>query len=425
MTRALLVLSLLIAAAACAQTSAPASPKPGKLTFKQVLALAGGTPDQVTANEIRRRGLSDTLSANDLARARQAGAGPHTIEALQPFVVTPVLIVHSNQDRCEVLIDGVSRGTTGPSVPLTIRDVAPGPHTVVVRKPRYSTAEMPVTLTAGKTTEFNPSIELSVATLSVSTNAPNPHIDIEGVDLAGRSPSNLELAPGTCTIHLTAPRFLAATQEVTLKPGDSLQLRIPLKTDPSVALALAVQAQTEQTAGHYPAAFRLAANALAIDPANAQALGVEAMSAFYSGQYPLFAQFGLRALRAGGELDIPVVHRHNVRSAHLARLRLQSKTIAYNPEGQTGATCNTPAFEVPLTDIRSLELKQDNRGQRYLDLKVLVPGGRQETLVFADYRALPEPKGNVLPVLTAPPDGANEISATASLLQTAWRNSQQ
>jgi hypothetical protein len=390
-----------------------------KLTLKQVLALVAAAPDQVAANEIRQRGVADPVSRNDVAHVQQAGGGPRTLEALRRLIMTPVLVVRSNQDQAEVLVDSAAKGTAGPTRPLIIRDADPGRHTVTVRKSRYSTVEMPVTLTAGKTNEVAASLELSVAFLSIATNAPNAGVEIEGVELGGHAPSNLELAPGSYVIHVNAPRFAGATQEVTLKAGETRQLQVPLAIDPNFTRSLVTQAQNEQAAGHYADAFKLAANALAIEPTNGQALSVEAMSAFYGGQYPAFAQFGLRALQAGGRLDIPVVHRHALRSAHLAFLKLQSNTISYNPDGQPGATCNTPAFQVPITDLQTVELKQDTRGQRYLEMRLASPGlSKPRNFIFADYRSRIETQPNGLSFLIAPPNGVDEITSTAGLLQS-------
>ena len=320
-------------------------------------------------------------------------------------------------------MDGTRKGTAGPAQPLLIRDADPGPHTVTVRKSRYSTAEMSVTLTTGKTNDVSATLELSVASLSITTNAPSARVEIEGVDLAGRSPSNLELPPGSYVVHVNAPRFAAATKEVTLKAGETRQLQVPLTIDPSFTRSLVEQAQNEQAAGHYAMSFKLAANALAIEPANAQALSVQAMSAFYGGQYQMFAQLGLRALQSGAELDIPLFHRHALRASHLAFLKLQSDTIAYQPDGQPGVNCNTPPLQVPITDLQSVELKQDTRGQRYLELRLAGPGlTKPQNFTFADYRSHIEPQGNGLAFLVAPPNGADEITSTASLLQSLLRS---
>jgi hypothetical protein len=417
MSRLVIALCLLAAPALNAQ-------KDAKLTLKQVLALVAAAPDQVTANEIRQHGLADPVSRNDVDRVQRAGGGQRTIEALRRLIVTPVLVVASNQEQAEVLLDGVAKGSAGPTHPLIIRDADPGPHTVVVRKQRYSTAELPVTLTMGKTDQIAAKLESAVAMLSIATNAPDARVQIDGVDLVGRSPSSLELPPGSYVVHVTAPRFTTTTQEVTLQAGETRQLQVPLQIDPSYTRSLVAQAQNEQAAGHYSSAFNLAANALKIEPANSQALSVEALCAFYGGQYAMFAQLGLRALQAGAELDVTVMHHHPLRASHLAFIRLRSKTIAYDPDGQPGANCNTAAFQVQISDLQSVELKQDTRGQRYMELWLAGPGlAKPLTFVFADYRSHIQSQGNGLSFLAAPPNGADEITSTATLLRSLLHSS--
>ncbi|MDQ2776698.1 MAG: PEGA domain-containing protein [Acidobacteriota bacterium] len=402
----------------------PALPAQTKLTLKQVLELIPAVPDTVVANEIRRRGLNAPVTAPDVARLQKAGAGPQTLRTVRLLIVTQPLVITSNQPGSQVIADNKPAGLTDSSGHFTIGNLEPGSHHILVQKTGYTTADLTVSLTAGKSSEVRAQLQRNMGLITVTTNAPQSQIEIEGLPGSASSVLNRELPPGSYSIHVTAPRFLPATKTVTVQAGDALNLAIPLQLDPAFARTLLTKAFEEAKNGNLDRAATLAQDVLRIEPNNGPAYSLIATRDFYTGDYNGFRQFGLRALQNGGELDIPVVHHHTFRSIHRAILKLRANGIAYDPNGQPGVQCNQPAFDVPLSSLRAVDIRQDPNGQRFLLIKVVDPrSNRQQSLLFADYRAtIVNTGGRIGGVLEAPPDGPEEITALGELIQQEFRN---
>jgi hypothetical protein len=142
------------------------------------------------------------------------------------------LTVTTNPAGVPVVIDGEPRGVT----PLTL-ELAPGRHELRLAANGGNARVIPLTITAGGT--VSQSIELPTAgpqtgQLTVRTEPSGARITVDGM-AQGQTPLTLEgLTPGNHTVVL-ANDVSSVTHEVTVQPGATASLVVPMSSTPQGA----------------------------------------------------------------------------------------------------------------------------------------------------------------------------------------------
>jgi hypothetical protein len=141
-------------------------------------------------------------------------------------VVTPV-------PDCEVFVDGASMGRA----PIDRRDLAPGKHYVVVRRPGYAEWKREVDLQGGQTVALTAELSSS-GQLKVLANVPGADVFIDGQPV-GRTPLVVPDVPaGEHLIEVRKPGFHDARQPLRIEGGEQKILSadlVPFRTGPSEA----------------------------------------------------------------------------------------------------------------------------------------------------------------------------------------------
>jgi serine/threonine protein kinase len=170
------------------------------------------------------------LAAAAVALIAVAGAG---IAAARRYTATPApaiadgtLTVNTNPSGAHVFVDGVERGATPLSVTLK-----PGTHALELRgdgAPRL----MPITVDAGAQVSQYIELPKTAATLGqmqVRTEPAGARVSVDGLP-RGTSPVTVgELTPGEHAVLLESD-FGAVKQVVTIEPGQTASLMVPLST---------------------------------------------------------------------------------------------------------------------------------------------------------------------------------------------------
>jgi hypothetical protein len=133
------------------------------------------------------------------------------------------LTLYSYPTNAEVLIDGKQVGTT----PLVNYQLKPGTYTIkFVHQDTIS--EHPVTILAGKTTEYTHRFE-GFGSLSIQTTSSGSDVVVNGM-LVGQSPLILEgLAPGDYDILVQKQGYESAQRTITLGKGEHQDVLITIK----------------------------------------------------------------------------------------------------------------------------------------------------------------------------------------------------
>jgi PEGA domain len=144
------------------------------------------------------------------------------------------LSVTTNPAGVPVVIDGEPRGVT----PLTL-ELAPGRHELRLAASGGSARVIPLTITAGGT--VSQSIEFPTAgpqtgQLTVRTEPSGARVTVDGM-AQGQTPLTLEgLTPGNHTVVL-ANDVSSVTHEVTVQPGATASLVVPMSSTPQGAVS--------------------------------------------------------------------------------------------------------------------------------------------------------------------------------------------
>jgi serine/threonine protein kinase len=139
------------------------------------------------------------------------------------------LVVVCPSSSGELLIDGAARGRLDTGVPLTLKDLPAGEHTVVVRGTEGGEFRQTVTLAAGDVSVVSASPGGSAASAAVGTGRLRLNLHTGGVEIyvdgaqladgAGKNPISLR-ADVAHEIRVTKPKMNEAKLSVTLKAGE-------------------------------------------------------------------------------------------------------------------------------------------------------------------------------------------------------------
>jgi hypothetical protein len=202
------------------------------------LTLAEGTRSVVLKQGTLTRSVAVKVTRGETVRHRFEFVSP-----APPAVTssTGTLQVTSEPTRGSLVVDGVTRGVT----PLTLPDLAAGPHSLAVRFPT-ATVEQRVDVAQGATTSLHivapPPSTPNAGWLSVDVASPLQIFEqdrLVGTTNIGR----LLLSPGVHVLDFVSDELgFRAQRTITVKPGAATDVRLEL---PSVTLSVNAQPWAE------------------------------------------------------------------------------------------------------------------------------------------------------------------------------------
>ncbi|MGC4115494.1 MAG: PEGA domain-containing protein [Myxococcales bacterium] len=171
--------------------------------------------DKAAADRAAADKAAADKTAADKAAADKAAAAPTT----RPMALT----VRANIDGAEVLIDGARKGLT----PLSLAELAIGPHTVEVRAPDRTAETRRIVVEAGKPVALDVFLAVldraNKGLVRVVSPQPEAAVWIDGAK-AGVSPVEKDLSAGKHFIMVRKDGFADFNKEITVIAGTTTDL---------------------------------------------------------------------------------------------------------------------------------------------------------------------------------------------------------
>jgi hypothetical protein len=375
-----LLLCTQVSAFQAKKKAAGAAQKLSRAQIEQLVAI--GTPDDVIAQEIRLRGLAFTPAKAILDSLREKKTGPQVLQLIAERIPKGTLIVVSDPPECEFTLDGVARGKTDARGRIVFDDLEPGEHELIVRKARYGEIHQKAAVEAGRQVEISAKLEWAVGFLTVNAGVADALIQVNGVGESAGPTAEFECPPGPHSVTISANLRKPVSETVDLAPGVKRVLKVSLEVDKDAVAALSQQALEAFRTYRPRDAREMATRALALNTSDANAAAVLAMVAYGYDDFHDFVAYALRALQLGGEVAIPVKHRHlSLREdlLHPASLIVSATRIEFRPEGR----CTQERLS-----IRPADINRKMPQGLYLTLEFKNPADTRKTirLVLADRR---------------------------------------
>jgi len=160
---------------------------------------------------------------------------PRRPAPLPPASVPPVasvgagLLIEAQPEGASVWVDGGLAGIA----PLTLKDLAPGPHQVRVLQDGFAPAEVSFEIKEGiKPAPLRFVMAPVGAPLRIESLPEGATVLIDGQAVEG-PPDRLVLSPGSHEVRLEAKGFLPQVERVTTEPGQPLAIQARLEPAPT------------------------------------------------------------------------------------------------------------------------------------------------------------------------------------------------
>ncbi len=135
------------------------------------------------------------------------------------------LVVHSAPEGALVQVDGRGAGPT----PLSLPNLSPGQHLVVLSKAGYAAESRNVAVHAGGQAALAVSLNQLAAVASIASDPPGASIIIDGRDTGKTTPAKLQVGQGSHSLALRKAGYLETSASLTLNPGETFQFQPTLK----------------------------------------------------------------------------------------------------------------------------------------------------------------------------------------------------
>ncbi|MBK80725.1 MAG: hypothetical protein CMQ43_07420 [Gammaproteobacteria bacterium] len=154
-------------------------------------------------------------------------------EGYQRFFVAAIDVT-SEPAGAEVWIDGRRAGIT----PFTSGNLPPGMHQVTLRHSHFQPVERRLEVTTGERARLHVAFQPGMGELAVFSNPRGAWVEIDGERMPGTTPVELDLPSGVHEVALGMAERREAEQQVTVMPGERLELRLDLDMDPHGSLVI-------------------------------------------------------------------------------------------------------------------------------------------------------------------------------------------
>ena len=213
----LLALALLLPAAAHAQDDdllAPLAPK----------------PTQAKKHHHRKSHRKSQPAPAPTPAPQQNPAPADDLSVLAPLQLPTALGVRVGEglSRAEVFVDGMSWGFA----PIAPKEISPGPHRVVVKRPGFAEFSKTVQLRPGKKLQLSAELEPVSGVLAVKTTPEGADVLIDGKTV-GRTPvADLLLPPGSYELRVRHLGFMDDVSRIAVRAGRDYPIDLALVAQP-------------------------------------------------------------------------------------------------------------------------------------------------------------------------------------------------
>ena len=135
------------------------------------------------------------------------------------------LVIHSAPEGALVQVDGRAAGPT----PVSLANLSPGQHLVVLSKAGYAAESRNVAVRAGGQAALAVSLNQLAAVASIASDPPGASIIIDGRDTGKTTPAKLVVGQGSHSLALRKVGYLEASASLALNPGETFQFQPTLK----------------------------------------------------------------------------------------------------------------------------------------------------------------------------------------------------
>lgn len=277
----------------------------------------------------------------------------------------PASLTVSTQPESLILLDGQSRGFTDSAGNLSLRQLKPGSHALVVRKTNYQDVQRTISLIGGENQVQTITLTPLDGHLTITANIHGAVIEVNGMTF-NDSVMNLSLAPGPYRINVSKPGYRTITRDINVNPGESPSF--PIMLEPMSLDEMMAQAIERFGRGKFNETIEMAGSILAAHPDVPQAHYLLAYSYYRIGNYPESFPHFMKTISLNGKDVFSVRHRHNLAEMCSGTITLTKTTFAFQSESSFGHD-----FEVPYDKFKEFYVEAGSDG--VLHTKVRIPKG--------------------------------------------------
>ncbi len=313
-----------------------------KLTLAQISHLIQiHAPDGLVADQVRERGINFAATHANIVSWTAEGAGPQTLAALTALVQTGSLMLHT-EPGATVSLDGKDAGAADPIGVLSLQDVPPGSHNLVVTKAGFHSINRPFTLADRESSQLALPLVWAGGLLTISALPANSSISVTGPVSFSGPLNGARCPPGTYTVAVFGVGYSPQTESITLAADQRYQKTFRLVVDSQFLAATLAHAQAALGGGNTDSAIRLSSQVLSLDSSSTSAHKVLAEASFLKGNYPLFVDNAHAAIQGGQSVTIPLLHAHDFGKLSVDSVNATISSTAVTFVCSPGTECKIP-----------------------------------------------------------------------------------
>jgi predicted Ser/Thr protein kinase len=204
-------------------------------------AATEGAPAETPASGSAAPPTTQTTEQPPAAAPTDAPAPAAAKPEAEPAAAAPAkagsVRLTSTPPGAAVQLDG--RSEPAWITPVTIGDLKPGVHTVILSRDGYLPQSHVVRIAAGRKANLALSLGRGGGTLALKSSPPGAKILVDGKDSGKRTPAELRVDPGLHTIALRLDGYKEATTTTKLGAGDTFHFAPELEKAPSAGEVIA------------------------------------------------------------------------------------------------------------------------------------------------------------------------------------------
>jgi serine/threonine-protein kinase len=215
--------------AGAARTSAPAeapaqpdatqaAPQPAPQPAPAAPPTAAAQPEETPEPEAP---TPQPVTTSRSARGRKKAP------ATEPMIIPGQLAVDSTPQGAQVQIDGRTEATW--LTPFNFTNLLPGPHTITVSKPGYSTDTRTVQGISGNRVTMISHLSQLMATLIVKSDPPGANIYVDGRDVGAKTPAQVSVDKGQHVVLVRLMGYIDETMNAQFALGQTFSFSPTLR----------------------------------------------------------------------------------------------------------------------------------------------------------------------------------------------------
>lgn len=313
-----------------------------KLTLKQISHLVQvHAPDGLVAAQVKERGINFAATHADIVSLTSEGAGPQTLAALTALIQTGSVVLHT-EPGATVSLDGRATGTANAIGLLSLQNVPPGTHNLVVTKAGFHSITQPFTLRDREADQLSVPLAWAGGLVTIFALPATASISVTGPVSFSGPLNEARCPPGTYKIAVSNVGYVPQTESITLTADQKYNKTFHLVVDSQLLAATLAHAQTALISGNPASAIRLSNQVLSVDSSNMSAHKLLAEASFLKGDYSSFVSNARVAIQGGQSVTIPLMHVGNFsgNSADPVNATISSGAISF--ACSSGTRCKIP-----------------------------------------------------------------------------------